>query len=94
MGLQQSLPAERAVGEVRQRWDLRDVLARYGTFIALVALVIVASALSPRFLTPVNLMNVLRQVAIVGVLGIGMTFVILTAGIDLSVGAALAVSAI
>jgi ribose/xylose/arabinose/galactoside ABC-type transport system permease subunit len=39
-------------------------------------------------------MNVLRQTAIVGVLGIGMTFVILTAGIDLSVGAILALSAV
>jgi ribose/xylose/arabinose/galactoside ABC-type transport system permease subunit len=56
--------------------------------------VIVAAALSPRFLTPVNLMNVFRQVAIVGVLGTGMTFVILTAGIDLSVGASLALSAV
>ena len=39
-------------------------------------------------------MNVLRQTSIVGVLGIGMTFVILTAGIDLSVGATLALSAV
>jgi ribose/xylose/arabinose/galactoside ABC-type transport system permease subunit len=94
MGLQQSLPAERAVGGVRQRLDVRDLLARYGTFIALILLIIVAASLSPRFLTPVNLMNVLRQTAIVGVLGIGMTFVILTAGIDLSVGASLALSAV
>lgn len=94
MGLQQSLPAERTAVADRQRLDVRDVLARYGTVIALVLLVVVASALSPRFLTPVNLMNVLRQVAIVGVLGTGMTFVILTAGIDLSVGAVLAVSAV
>ena len=82
-------------GEVRQRrLDVRDILSRYGTLIALVLLIVVAAALSPRFLTPVNLMNVLRQVAIVGVLGIGMTFVILTAGIDLSVGACLALSAV
>ena len=82
-------------GAVRQRrLDVRDILSRYGTLIALVLLIVVAAALSPRFLTPVNLMNVLRQVAIVGVLGIGMTFVILTAGIDLSVGACLALSAV
>ena len=94
MGLPQSLPAEREAGAGGRRLDLRDVLARYGTFIALVLLIVVASFLSPRFLSPVNLMNVLRQVAIVGVLGIGMTFVILTAGIDLSVGATLALSAV
>lgn len=93
MRLQQSLPVER-VGGARQRLDARDILARYGTFLALIALIVVAALLSPRFLTPVNLMNVLRQTAIVGVLGIGMTYVILTAGIDLSVGATLALSAV
>ena len=44
----------------------------------------------PRFLTPLNLFNVLRQVSIYGLLAIGMTFVILTAGIDLSVGSLVA----
>ena len=83
-----------AIRQRRLRVDVRDILTRYGTLIALVLLIVVAAALSPRFLTPVNLMNVLRQVAIVGVLGIGMTFVILTAGIDLSVGAGLALSAV
>ncbi len=44
----------------------------------------------PRFLSPLNLFNVMRQVSIDGLLAIGMTFVILTAGIDLSVGSLLA----
>ena len=44
----------------------------------------------PRFLSSVNLFNVMRQVSIIGLLAIGMTFVILTAGIDLSVGSLLA----
>ena len=45
------------------------------------------SILSPVFLTPVNLVNLLYQSTILGVFAIGMTFVILTAGIDVSVGA-------
>jgi len=94
MDLQRSLPADRVTERRRRGVDLRDILARYGTLIALVLLVIVATVLSPRFLTTGNLMNVLRQTSIVGVLGIGMTFVILTAGIDLSVGAILAVSVV
>ncbi len=94
MALQRSLPADRAGEAVRRGVDARDLLARYGTVLALVLLVAVAAVLSPRFLSTVNLMNVLRQTSIVGVLGIGMTFVILTAGIDLSVGATLAVSAV
>jgi ribose/xylose/arabinose/galactoside ABC-type transport system permease subunit len=46
--------------------------------------------MEPRFLSSVNLFNVMRQVSITGLLAIGMTFVILTAGIDLSVGSLLA----
>ena len=94
MGMLQSLPADHVADKPSRRIDVRDILARYGTVIALVLLVIIASILSPRFLSTVNLMNVLRQTSIIGVLGIGMTFVILTAGIDLSVGATLALSAV
>ncbi|MBA3414279.1 MAG: ribose ABC transporter permease, partial [Chloroflexia bacterium] len=94
MGLPQSLSVEREPAGRRAGIDIREFVIRYGTPIALVLLIVVAAFLSPRFLTPVNLMNVLRQTAIVGVLGIGMTFVILTAGIDLSVGATLALSAV
>ena len=61
-----------------------------GVLAALVLLVIAASFLSHRFLTVPNLLNVLRQVSIVGILAIGMTFVILARGIDLSVGSILA----
>ena len=54
----------------------------------------VLSVLSDRFLTVSNIVNVLRQSTINGIIAIGMTFVILTAGIDLSVGALLAPSAV
>ena len=50
--------------------------------------------LSDRFLTVNNMVNVLRQSTINGIIAIGMTYVILTAGIDLSVGAILALSAV
>ncbi len=55
-------------------------------FIALFVLVIVFSILSPTFLTPANIVIMSKHVAINAILGIGMTFVILTGGIDLSVG--------
>jgi ribose transport system permease protein len=57
-----------------------------GILIALVLLLVIGALLSPHFLQPANLLNVARQMAVVGIIGIGMTFVILTAGIDLSVG--------
>jgi ribose/xylose/arabinose/galactoside ABC-type transport system permease subunit len=67
---------------------------RLGGLIALVVLIVIASLLSDRFLTVPNLLNVLRQVAIVGILAMGMTFVILTAGIDLSIGSILGLSVV
>lgn len=65
-----------------------------GILVAFLILVAVGAFLSPNFLTPANLANVSRQGSIVGILGIGMTFVILTAGIDLSVGSILGLVAI
>ena len=49
-------------------------------------LIVVFAALEPNFLHPLNLLNTLRQVSFTGLIAIGMTFVILTGGIDLSVG--------
>lgn len=68
------------------------IVARYGIVISFVLLFVVLSIASPNFLSPNNLINVLRQVSINGVLAIGMTFVILTAGIDLSIGSILALA--
>lgn len=73
---------------------LRGLRQQFGITLALVLLIIVASLLNDRFLTVPNLLNVLRQVAIVGILAIGQTFVILTAGIDLSVGAILGLTVV
>ena len=54
----------------------------------------VAALVSDAFLNPFNLVNVLRQIALFGIVSIGMTFVILTAGIDLSIGSIVAVVAV
>lgn len=67
--------------------NLAGILARLAPAIFLVLLMVLFTALAPRFLSTLNLFNVLRQVSIFGVLAVGMTFVILTRGIDLSVGA-------
>ncbi|MCB1970242.1 MAG: ABC transporter permease [Geminicoccaceae bacterium] len=67
---------------------------RYGTFVILIVLLVVASILSDVFLTQRNLMNVLRQVAATGLMAVGMLFVILTRGIDLSVGSVSALGSV
>src|SRR5688572_19296244 len=70
--------------------DAFAILARFAPLIFLVVLMAIFATMEPRFLSSVNLFNVMKQVSIVGLLAVGMTFVILTAGIDLSVGSLLA----
>ncbi len=67
---------------------------RYVTLSGLLALVLVSSLLSDAFLTLPNLFNIIRQITILGFMSLGMTLVILSGGIDLSVGAILALSAV
>lgn len=69
-------------------------LKKTAIFWALIALVIIMAILSPVFLSPRNMANVVKQIAINGVLAIGMTVVLLTGGIDLSVGSVVAISSI
>lgn len=65
----------------------KQFVSMYGSLIGLLLLVVVISVLRPRFISAANLRNVIRIASINGLLAIGMTFVILTGGIDLSVGA-------
>jgi len=66
----------------------------YGVVIALVALIAIISLAQPSFLSFPNQMNILSQWAPVAIMGIGMTYVVLTGGFDLSVGATYALSAV
>src|SRR5436305_8343050 len=59
-----------------------------------VVVLLVTSFLVPSFLTTANIPNVLQQMSITGIVAVGMTFVILTGGIDLSVGSILAVTTV
>jgi putative xylitol transport system permease protein len=87
-----------ALEGVAQKYTLSDRLGsqaqRYGILIALVALCVVLSVISDNFLSSRNIINVLRQTSINGILAIGMTFVILTRGIDLSVGSVVALAGV
>lgn len=65
-------------------------LVRYGMFIALAIWLVAMSVASEHFLTTSNFLNVARQAAPLMIIGVGMTFVMATAGIDLSVGSTVA----
>jgi ribose transport system permease protein len=70
----------------------REALARFQSLIALALMVLAMSLLSDRFLTAENGLNILRQISVNLCLSVGMTLIILAGGIDLSVGAVLALA--
>lgn len=74
------------------QFDVVDLVGNVAPLLFLVILVFVFGTLEPKFLKVVNILNVMRQVSITGLIAIGMTFVILTAGIDLSVGSVVALA--
>jgi ribose transport system permease protein len=79
-------------GSIRTR--ALSLLRHQGAIIALVLACIFGFARYASFLTSENLLNIVRQNSMVGLVALGMTFVILTGGIDLSVGAVLAVAGV
>lgn len=77
---------------------VKDFLVHYGrqfgTLLGLIGLSIVLWIMTPYFLTVSNLLNVAQQISINAIIAVGMTFVIITAGIDLSVGSLVAFSGV
>src|SRR5699024_11964825 len=65
---------------------LSENIAKIGPLIGLILIIVILAFLSDSFLTVDNILNLLRQISINELIAFGMTFVILTAGIDLSVG--------
>ena len=76
------------------RGRLASFVQRQGALVALVLVCAFAAARYPQFLAESNLTNVLRQNSMLGLVALGMTFVILTGGIDLSVGSFVAVAGV
>ncbi len=79
---------EKSSFAIKMDWKNHTSLA------GLIVLIIISAVLSPTFLSPTNLLNIATQIAAPGIIAIGMTFVILTGGIDLSVGSLLALTGV
>ena len=75
-------------------WLVKGIRTNWITIVIFIVLLVALAIFVPAFYQPANLLNVARQSSIVGVVAIGMTFVILTGGIDLSVGSILALSGV
>lgn len=78
----------------KSKKSIGSILSEYGAFLALILLVVVISIISPEFRTADNFLSLLRQTTFNGLIAFGMTCVILSDGIDLSVGSTFALSAI
>lgn len=75
-----------------KRWFSKEWLLEQKSLIALLILIAVVSSMSPNFFTVNNLFNILQQTSVNVIMAVGMTLVILTSGIDLSVGSLLALT--
>lgn len=77
---------------MERKIDYKQLLKNNGILIVFFLIIVGLSILSPYFMTMNNILNIIRQTSIYGIIAVGMTFVILTGGIDLSVGSILALS--
>jgi inositol transport system permease protein len=82
--------------EERQRrlHMLSSVFSKYGIFLIFAVMVLAASMLSPAFVSSTNLINIVRQMSIVGLIALGVTGVIVSGGIDLSSGSVVGLTAV
>ncbi len=87
-------PASRWTALLRVRGRLNDFVAQMTAGAALIVVFIFLSFASPVFLTTNNLINIIEQNAVTATIALGMTFVIITAGIDLSVGSTAAMTGV
>ena len=78
----------------KKKLSIVQIVSKLGVLGTLLVLVVVLSLITDQFMTTKNLLNVSRQVVVTAITGIGVTFVIIGGGIDLSIGSLLALSAV
>ena len=78
----------------KKKVNLVSFLGKYGIVVVLIVLIVFFSVTSKQFLAVSNIINILRQVAVVGIMSVGMTMVLITGGIDLSVGSVAGVACV
>ncbi|MEA4854018.1 MAG: ABC transporter permease [Christensenella sp.] len=79
---------------MKGKLSVGEFFKKFGIVIVLIALFTVFALLNPYFLDPSNIMELLKQVAFMGIIAVGMTFCMLTGGIDLSVGSNMALAVV
>lgn len=79
---------------MKQKTNVKALISEYFIFIIFAVLVVVLTILKPSFIQPTNLVNILKQASINGILSFGMMFVIISGGFDMSVGSTVAFTGI
>ena len=79
---------------VNRTWTVASWLSRYGLVGALFVVAVALTIATPNFLTFGNLVNVVRQISLNGILAVGVTYVLLTGGVDLSLGSVVALTGV
>lgn len=77
-----------------KKFDFKAFMLKYGTVVVLLAMCLIMTIISPYFLKSRNILNILKQISIYVIIGFGVTFIIITGGIDLSSGALVGVTSI
>ena len=78
----------------KKQFNFQNMISKYGIVAVLILMIVGMSIVKPSFRTITNFLNILTQSSIYGILALGMTLVIISKGIDLSVGSILAMSAV
>jgi inositol transport system permease protein len=89
-----TITADKTAKQQRMSHRISGVFNKYGIFLIFAVMIVVASFLSPAFLSPINLINIVRQMSIVGLIALGVTGIIVSAGIDLSSGSVVGLTAV
>ncbi|WP_230876218.1 MULTISPECIES: ABC transporter permease [Paenibacillus] len=82
------IPNKQSLFDIKK---LLHILNKFTIFFILLAMVIILSIIEPNFLTSVNLLNIVRQITLIAIIGFGLTMIIITTGIDLSPGSIVAI---
>lgn len=79
---------------VKTNFDFKSFMNRYGLMVIIIIFVLIMCMVQPAFRTSANMLNILKQVSVNGMIALGMAFVIMIGGIDLSVGSIVALSTV
>jgi inositol transport system permease protein len=85
---------QESIAPEKPKLNIYQFLDKFGVFLILIGMIIIMSLLTPFFFTPGNLLDIVRQVSIVGIAAIGSTIVLITAGVDLSPGSVIGIASV